>query len=179
MERLVTVAPLRAYTSRLAVEECGDPVLHYKALRRLLREARKLSVEAAKLNSPAAVTCCMMRLIEELRSWHDADKLRAESSHPPSLPLVPHPAKPVPSPTGPPAATGKPTFPPNFNMKAYAFGLKEDDRTLTQKQIAEQCGVEQSTVSRWFKERPEYFADNLERAEKLKRTAHEGEIDIE
>jgi hypothetical protein len=174
MERLVTVAPLRAYTSRLAVEECGDPVLHYKALRRLLREARKLSAEVAKLNPPPAVTCYMTRLIEELRSWHDADKLRAYPTKLP-FPLVAPAAKHIPPPE--PASP-----PPGLEWIDLALALLIRHKgNITAKEVAARVGVSEPTLCKnedWQKAR-ETYRQSRKKSEEKSDTPSEAESDDE
>jgi hypothetical protein len=127
--RPLTSAPFRALAlHRHDAEGCGDVVLHYKACRRALRHARKLALEVAKLHPPPAMNYLLTRLVEELRSYTEADHQRALASQ----------------------ESNKQTAPAvDIDKISLALGILHAHKgDITAKEVAAKVGMSESALSR-------------------------------
>jgi hypothetical protein len=172
--RPLTSAPYRALAlSRHEVEGCGDVVLHYKACRRALRHARKLAMEAHKLQPPPIINYLLTRLVEELRCYTEADRQRAEASQESNkqtaLPPPPAPAKPQ-------------AIPPGLEWIDLALALLLRHKgDITAKEVALRVGVSEPTLCKnedWQKAR-ETYRQSRKKSEEKSDAPSEAESDEE
>jgi hypothetical protein len=169
VEHLVTVAPSRAYASVFAVEECGDGMLHYTAIRKALRAARILADDIAELHPPPAINSLMLRVVEQLRelaanTHHHVQALQAAPPVPPTVP-----AKPQPVPSG-----------LEWIDLALALLIRHKGN-ITAKEVAARVGVSEPTLCKneeWQKAR-ETFRQSRKKSEEISEPANVEESDDE